>query len=413
MKHARLAAALAVAVTAGCVTGGKLREGASVIRSDVEKAKRTGAPRCAPRELALAETNVSFAEHEIAYGDPVRAKGHLDVAEENVRKALELSQTCAPTQVTIAKKPEKTVRIEKTDADKDGVADVDDRCVDVPGKPELAGCPDTDGDGITDAEDRCPREPGTAQDQGCPIAKDTDGDGVPDDIDRCALDPEDRDGFQDEDGCPDPDNDGDGIVDRSDACPLAAGPIESKGCPVVDTDRDGVLDKDDKCPGVPGIAANAGCPDGDKDGDTVPDSRDRCPAVFGSPPEGCPKKYGLVDVEKGQIRIKQQVKFAVAKYRILPASYKLLNQVVQVMNDFPKMRVLVEGHTDNVGKAAVNMKLSQRRADAVMDYLVGKGIAPDRLEAVGYGATKPIASNRTKLGKAKNRRTEFKIVSLE
>ncbi|MFO0582953.1 MAG: OmpA family protein [Anaeromyxobacter sp.] len=419
MRTARFsvtAAALAALVAGGCVTGGKLREGAAVIRSDVEKAKRSGAPRCAPRELALAEANVSFAEHEIAYGDPVRAKGHLDVAEENVRKALELSQTCAPTQVTIAKKPEepkKGVRIEKTDSDRDGVPDVDDRCPDVPGKPELQGCPDTDGDGLPDAEDRCPREAGPVENQGCPIAKDSDGDGIPDDVDRCPLDPEDKDGFQDEDGCPDPDNDGDGVVDRLDACPNQPGTIENKGCPVTDRDGDGVADALDKCPDVPGIPANAGCPDGDKDGDTVPDSRDRCPAVFGPPPDGCPKKYGLVEVDKNQIRIKQQVNFAPAKFRILKTSYRLLDQVVQVLNDFPKAKIRIEGHTDNIGKPAANLKLSQRRADAVMDYLVSKGISADRLEAKGYGQTQPIASNKTKLGKAKNRRTEFKIVSLE
>ena len=192
MIRARALLVVAALAAASCVTGGKLREGTAVVRADVEKAKRSGAARCAPRELATAEANVEFAQHEMAYGDPARASAHLDTAEANVKKALELSQTCAPTQVTIAKKSDK-VRIEKTDTDGDGVGDVDDRCPEVAGKAELAGCPDTDGDGLADAEDQCPTEAGPAEKHGCPIAKDTDGDGVPDDLDRCALDPEDTD----------------------------------------------------------------------------------------------------------------------------------------------------------------------------------------------------------------------------
>jgi OOP family OmpA-OmpF porin len=380
---ALLAALLAASLLGACATGSKLRETAAVLHSDVEKAKRSGAARCAPRELALAETNVDFADHEIAYGDPVRAKGHLETAEVNVRKALEMSQTCTPTQVTIATGG--AVRIEKTDADKDGVADVDDRCPEIPGRPELLGCPDGDGDGIPDLEDRCPKEPGTALDQGCPVAKDTDGDGIPDDIDRCALDPEDKDGFQDEDGCPDADNDGDGIVDRSDACPLEAGSIENRGCAAVDGD-----------------------------GDTLVDTRDRCPTQFGPPAlDGCPRKFRYIEATRTQIRLKQQIAFAGGKAKILPASNKVLNEVALAMNDFPRMRVFIEGHTDAVGKPATNLRLSERRADAVLDYLVARGITPDRLESAGLGQTKPIASNKTKTGRAKNRRTEIRVVSLE
>jgi len=386
VSRARAVLVVAALAAASCVTGGKLRENTAVVRSDVEKARKSGAARCAPRELAMAEANVEFAQHEMAYGDPKRAAAHLDTAEYNVKKALEMSQTCAPTQVTIAKKATDKVRIEKTDTDGDGVPDVDDRCPEVAGKAELAGCADTDGDGIADAEDRCPTEAGPAENQGCPIAKDTDGDGIPDDIDRCPLDPEDKDGFQDEDGCPDPDNDGDGIVDAADACPLEPGPLENHGCPKVDVDTDG---------------------------DKILDSVDKCPTQFGPPPDGCPKKYSLIEVDKNQIRIKQQVRFAVAKFRVLPVSYKLLNEVVSVMNDFPKMRIVIEGHTDSRGKADANMKLSSRRAEAVLDYIVAKGISPDRVESIGYGSTNPVATNRTAKGRATNRRTEFKIVALE
>jgi outer membrane protein OmpA-like peptidoglycan-associated protein len=377
---------VALAATAACVTGGKLRQSSAVVRADLEKARKSGAVRCAPKELALAEANVDFAEAEIASGNASRAQEHVAAAERNVRRALELSKTCGPTQVTIAKKaPEpKGIRIEKTDKDADGVPDLDDACPEQPGKPEFKGCPDGDGDGIPDSEDACPDQPGTKEAHGCPVAKDSDGDAIPDDIDRCPLDPEDVDGFQDEDGCPDADNDGDGMVDKVDACPDAAGPIENRGCPAVDRDQDG-----------------------------VPDADDRCPDAFGPPPDGCPRKYSLVEVQKEKIEIKQQVHFANAKFRVLPDSFPLLDQVVQALNDFPKLRVSIEGHTDNVGGEPNNLRLSQRRAEAVLDYLVSKGISPERLQAVGFGATKPVASNKTVKGKAKNRRTEFRIVAAE
>jgi OmpA-OmpF porin, OOP family len=443
----RLAVVVAALAVSACATGGKLRQNSEVVRADVEKAKRSGAVRCAPKELALAEANVDFAEREVAYGHAARAKEHLEVAERSVKRALELSRSCAPTQVTIARRPaepepepKRIVRIEKTDRDGDGIPDLDDACPDLPGKPEFKGCPDADGDGIVDSEDACPNEAGPRETQGCPIAKDSDGDGIPDDIDRCPLDPEDLDGFQDEDGCPDADNDGDGIVDRLDACPNDAGPIENRGCPIVDRDGDGVLDPedrcpdvkgpkalagcpdtdgdgiadlDDKCPALAGLKENEGCPDVDRDGDGLADRLDKCPDQFGPPPDGCPKKYTLVEVKRERIDIRQQVHFDTAKYRILPASFPLLDQVVQVLNDFPKMRISVEGHTDSVGTEVSNLRLSQQRAEAVRDYLMAKGIGPARLDATGFGPTRPVASNKTAKGRAQNRRTEFRIVSLE
>jgi OmpA-OmpF porin, OOP family len=410
-----VAAALALAA---CATGGKLRADAEVVQADIAKARRSGAQKCAPRELASAEANVQFAVEEISYGHGTRAREHLDVAEGSVKRALDASRTCGPTQVTFAKKSaepvgKRVVTIEKVD---------------------------TDGDGIPDAEDGCPNAPGPKETGGCPVAKDTDGDGIPDDIDRCPLDPEDKDGFQDEDGCPDPDNDGDGIVDKADACPNEPGPLENRGCPIrdqdgdgvpddkdlcptvaglkvlsgcPDTDQDGIPDNEDKCPAKAGPKENSGCPDEDRDGDTVVDRLDKCPDQFGAPPDGCPKRYTLVEVRREKIEIRQQVHFATAKFRVLTDSFPLLNQVVSAMNDFPRMKVSIEGHTDPVGGEASNMRLSQRRAEAVLDYLISKGISPDRLEAVGFGPTKPIASNKTASGRAKNRRTEFRITALE
>jgi len=387
VSHARAAGALALALLAGCATGGKLVKTAEAVKVDIEKARKSGAAKCAPRELAAAEANLDFGLSEIDDGNPSAASSHLKSAEQSVKKALELSKTCAPAQVTIKQpkeQPKAVVVIEKLDTDRDGVADLEDRCPEVPGLPLLLGCPDADGDGIPDAEDACPAQAGGRETQGCPVAKDSDGDGTPDDIDRCPLDPEDQDGFQDEDGCPDPDNDGDGIVDKVDACPATPGAFENRGCPVLDRDGDGVPDDADKCPDVPGVA-----------------------------PDGCPKKYSLVEVKKDVIAIKQQVHFASAKWKVLPSSYPLLDQVAQVLRDYPAMKLTIGGHTDTVGAAAMNMKLSQARAEDVRAYLVKKGVAPERLEAVGYGPTKPIASNKTEPGRAKNRRTEFRITSLE
>lgn len=384
--RALVAVAAALGVLAGCASAARLRETSAVVRLDIDRARRSGAQRCAPRELALAEANLEFADDEVAAGHASRATDHIALADRYVKDALRISKSCGPTQVIVRKPEPPRIIIQKTDRDGDGVPDVEDACPDTPGLAQFKGCPDGDGDGIPDQEDDCPTQPGPRETRGCPVARDTDVDGVPDDIDRCPLDPEDRDGLQDEDGCPDPDNDGDGIVDKADACPNDPGPLENRGCPILDTDRDG---------------------------DAIPDRLDRCPDAFGAPPDGCPKKYGLVEVNREKIEIRQQVKFATAKFRVLPGSFKLLNQVALVLNDFPKMRLSIEGHTDNVGGESANMKLSQRRAEAVRDYLVAKGISPARLQAIGYGPTKPIASNKTTRGKALNRRTEFRISSVE
>jgi len=349
--------ALVLLLAAACATSGKILTKQEVLSKEIDKARKSGAERCAPRELAMAVANNDFASTDIRLGHATDAETHLKVAEESVRKALDLSKECGPKLVTVAAK-EPAVVIEKIEV------------------------------------------------------KDTDGDGIPDDIDRCPLDPEDKDGFQDEDGCPDPDNDNDGVVDAMDACPNNPGPIENHGCPVLDRDGDGVPDSEDKCPDVPGPKENQGCPDVDTDGDGIPDRLDKCPSEAGPAPEGCPKKYTLVVVKKERIEIKQQVKFATRKFKVLKASFGLLNQVVQVLNDFPKMRVRIEGHTDSVGGETFNLKLSQRRAESVRDYLVAKGIAADRLEAVGYGLTRPIASNKTKKGRAQNRRTEFHVITM-
>ncbi len=238
---------------------------------------------------------------------------------------------------------------------------------------------------------------------------DTDGDGIPDRDDKCPTLPEDFDGFQDEDGCPDPDNDGDGVLDVDDLCPNEAGPVANRGCPVKDSDGDGVMDPDDACPTIPGPRINRGCPIQDRDKDGVADDLDRCPDEAGSAENGgCP--YTLISITDDRIQVKQKVFFQTAKAAIKKESFELLNEVAQAILDHPKFRIGIEGHTDSVGKPKVNRKLSQDRANAVRMYLIGQGVAPERLQAVGMGDDVPLDDNATEAGRAVNRRVEFHIL---
>jgi len=264
-----------------------------------------------------------------------------------------------------------TIKFGKQDRDNDGVADKDDKCPDVAGKPELNGCPDADGDGITDAEDACPDVFGLKEFGGCP---DTDNDGIADKDDECpevAGKPELK-------GCPDADNDG--IADKDDKCPQQAGPKENNGCPWPDTDRDGVLDKDDECPEEAGPASNKGCPEVTQEVQTQLNSF---------------AKTILFDVGKSTIR---------------PESATVLNNIVNVLNKYKNSKFSVEGYTDTSGNKDKNQRLSEDRAYSVKAYLVDKGINPARLSAKGFGPEKPIASNKTKKGRELNRRVEINLV---
>ncbi|MFH1810099.1 MAG: OmpA family protein [Pseudomonadota bacterium] len=296
-----------------------------------------------------------------------------------------------------------------TDSDGDTVADRLDRCMDQPGPATNNGCPvDRDGDGLQDDVDQCPDEPGAPATNGCP---DSDNDGIPDHLDKCRDQAEDRDTFQDDDGCPDPDNDGDGILDGDDRCPGEAGPADNGGCPDKDRDGDGVTDRFDKCPDEAGLMENRGCPDQDRDGDSIVDRLDNCPDEAGSPKNNGCKVKQLVVLTASKIEILDMVYFASGKAVIEKRSFKMLDQVAAVLGSHPEIpKVRVEGHTDNKGKADFNKKLSQQRAEAVRTYLVGRGIDEARLDAVGFGMEKPIDTNDTNAGRAKNRRVEFNIV---
>lgn len=302
------------------------------------------------------------------------------------------------------------------DSDRDGLADKDDMCPDVPGT--LNGCPDTDADGIPDKDDKCPTLAGVADNMGCPSDKDHDG--VYDVDDKC---PDIAGTLK---GCPDSDKDG--VADKDDKCPTVAGIV--MGCP--DSDKDGVADKDDKCPNQPGPASNSGCPEiKDQDKDGVEDANDPCPTVAGKF-NGCPDTDGDgiadnldkcpntpgVAANKGCPEIKVEdkkvldvamraVQFETATSTITKASYKNLDAVVSVLNKYPEMMVSIEGNTDNVGEPERNQKLSERRAKACMDYLISKKIAANRLSSKGNGENNPIGDNKTKEGRQQNRRTEF------
>lgn len=242
---------------------------------------------------------------------------------------------------------------------------------------------------------------------------DIDGDGILDEVDQCPAEPEDFDGFEDEDGCPDYDNDGDGVLDANDKCPMVPGPPGFNGCPRTDTDGDGVFDDEDRCIDVPGPRENQGCPWGDKDKDGVLDNVDACPDEPGIPElKGCPKPSRVnISVELKQIVITDNVYFETDKAKIQPISYSLLDEIAEVLQENEDIRkVEVAGHTDKRGTAKHNKKLSQDRAQSVIEYLVKKGVARERLVAQGYGYDKPLVPDETKENRERNRRVEFHIL---
>jgi outer membrane protein OmpA-like peptidoglycan-associated protein len=264
------------------------------------------------------------------------------------------------------------------DRDGDGIKDDLDRCPDAP----------EDFDGFEDA-DGCPDIPGVAANDGCPEGNlgDRDGDGIPDELDRCPDDPEDKDGFEDADGCPDPDNDRDGILDVDDLCPNEPedfdGFEDADGCPDPDNDHDRIPDKDDKCPDEPETY------NGYQDAD------------------GCPDHSVVARVEGG-ITTLQPINFEYDRAVIKPDSYYILDAVVATMNGYPDIELIeVQGHTDERGDDNYNLDLSRRRAAAVVAYLVEHGVDPKRLTSRGYGESQPIDRSHTEAAWALNRRVSF------
>ena len=272
-----------------------------------------------------------------------------------------------------------TFKFGAKDTDGDGIYDKDDACPDVAGLKQFNGCPDTDGDGIEDSKDSCPTEKGTPEMNGCP---DTDGDGIADNVDACLE----VAGLKSLQGCPD--KDGDGIADKDDKCVDVKGPKENQGCPWADTDGDGVYDKDDACPTVKGVATSDRKTNG-------------CPKV--APP--------TQDVIKKLNDYGKTILFDTGKYSFQKQTYSVLDAMTAILKEYPDSNFSIDGHTDSDGADAMNMKLSQERAAAVKNYLVEHGISSSRLVSEGFGETKPVASNKTKAGKAQNRRVEVRLMN--
>ncbi len=268
--------------------------------------------------------------------------------------------------------------------------------------------PDSDGDGVFDKQDRCPNTPkGVRVDaSGCPL--DADGDGVADYLDKCPNTPS---GVRvDASGCP-IDSDGDGVADNLDKCPNTPKGVrvDASGCPL-DADGDGVADYQDKCPNTPkGVRVDAsGCPL-DADGDGVADYLDKCPNTARDlrvDAQGCPillKKKSTISLD---------IQFDHDKADIKPEYESRLKEVADFMAKYPETKAEIDGHTDSVGTAAYNMKLSQRRADSVRNYLIKNfNVSTDRITAKGFGESKPVAPNTTEEGRRQNRRIEAEMTA--
>ena len=254
----------------------------------------------------------------------------------------------------------------------------------------FGGWSDSDDDGIRDSEDRCPtrREDfdGFEDNDGCPDP-DNDQDGILDVNDNCRQQPEDFDGYQDEDGCPDPDNDQDGIRDSADECPDQA------------EDMDGFEDQD-------------GCPDTDNDGDGILDEEDECmnePETFNGyqDKDGCPDEAPRVNVRDNTPTVLRGVNFPSGSTQLTQNAKRIIDAVVETLLDNREMRIEIGGFTDSRGDSNYNLQLSQKRANAVKEYIVRQGIEANRIVAVGYGEQEPIAPNTSLEGRAKNRRIEI------
>jgi len=236
--------------------------------------------------------------------------------------------------------------------------------------------------------------------------KDTDKDGVSDDVDLCPNVP----GLAKYNGCPVPDTDKDGIDDEHDSCKTIAGIIKYHGCPIPDTDGDGVNDEEDSCKTVAGLAKYHGCPIPDTDGDGINDEEDKCPTVAGvKENNGCPEIKK--EIKEKVNYVAHNILFATASDKLTTSSYLGLEDLAAILNKHQELNILIEGYTDTVGTPERNLVLSQKRADAVKKYLIFKGIAENRITAIGHGQDQPIADNKTEEGRAANRRVELKLSS--
>jgi OOP family OmpA-OmpF porin len=213
------------------------------------------------------------------------------------------------------------------------------------------------------------------------------------------------------DGCPPPDGDGDGFPDRGDKCPDRVG-VAPLGCPAIDSDSDTFLDHEDACPQQAGVGPD-GCPIPDADQDLIADREDACPVQAETrngvqDSDGCPDE--LPDSVKQQVGVVAGLEFEGNGDKIRPASAKSLDALVQVLKEFPALRLLVTVHTDDVGKREDKVDLSRRRAESVKQHLVAQGIDAGRIETRGAGPDEPVAKNNSEANRRKNRRVEISML---
>jgi OmpA-OmpF porin, OOP family len=306
------------------------------------------------------------------------------------------------------------------DKDKDQVKDKADRC---PGTPageavDGGGCGasqrDSDNDKVKDAADRCPNTPSgqAADSQGCSAdQKDADQDRVSDNQDRCKSTPAGE--KADPEGCSESqkDDDKDTVMNLADRCPSTAEgeKVDQHGCgpAQLDADSDGVADAQDQCPNtvIGELVDPRGC-GRDHDGDKVADVADRCPNTPNGQAvdeNGCP----ILFQQGARTVTLQGVTFATGKATLTPESEARLQDVAKQLQASPEVRVQVAGFTDNTGSRSTNIKISQKRAVAVEKFLEQNGVSPAQLSAKGFGPDRPVASNKTAAGRAKNRRVEL------
>jgi OmpA-OmpF porin, OOP family len=277
---------------------------------------------------------------------------------------------------------------------------VTDNFLKVNGIIEFAfGAPkDSDGDGVPDRKDKCPNTPPGVQvdEHGCPL--DRDGDGVPDYLDDCPDEP----GLPQFKGCPD--RDGDGIPDKDDECPDVPGLAKFNGCP--DTDEDGVPDHKDKCPNTPkGCPVDEhGCPL-DSDGDGVIDCEDKCPTVPGpASNQGCPLEWEDLVIPT--------IYFDFDKATLKPEGIAELDKLVDKILASKEYNLVIGGHTCDIGTSNYNMELSEKRAQAVVKYLLSKGVNNAYVGSNNYGEDKPAVSNTSIDNRKQNRRAEFEVAKI-
>jgi outer membrane protein OmpA-like peptidoglycan-associated protein len=231
-----------------------------------------------------------------------------------------------------------------------------------------------------------------------PSMPDRDGDGIPDADDGCPDDKEDRDGFEDSDGCPDHDNDKDGILDEADSCPLVPEDM--------DKDRD-----DDGCPEEPLD------PEGDNDKDGIINAKDKCPekpeTFNGKDDEdGCPDA-GDVVVTDGVIKTLKKVYFEYNSDQIKKESYEILEAVAATIKSYPQINLIeIQGHADERGNERYNLNLTTKRAAAVKRFLIKKGVEAKRLRSMGYGEYCPIRLGHEEQDWEENRRVEVKVLKI-